>query len=68
MEHFTTRSVAQGIDEFRSETLPELLARLGPGATGSALTDDMALRTRERAGIFYYLFRMFHSLALSFTA
>jgi len=26
------------------------------------------LLTRERGGLYYYLFRMFHSLALSFTA
>ncbi len=70
MEQFTTtiRS-AQGIDEFRTETLPELLARLGTwGYQVTALTDDTAFLTRERGGIFYYLFRMFHSLALGFTA
>ena len=70
MEQFTTTiSSGQGIDEFRTETLPELLARLGTwGYRVTALTDDTAVLTRERGGIFYYLFRMFHSLALSFTS
>ena len=70
MEQFTTtiRS-AQSIDEFRTETLPELLARLGTwGYRVTALTDDSAVLMRERGGIFYYLFRMFHTLALSFSA
>jgi len=52
MEQFTTtiRS-AQSIDEFRTETLPELLARLSAwGYRVTALIDDTALLTRERGG------------------
>jgi hypothetical protein len=70
VEQFTTTiHSAQSIDEFRAEALPELLARLGTwGYRVTVLTEDTALLTRERGGFFYYLFRMFHSLALSFTA
>jgi hypothetical protein len=70
MEQFTTTiHSAQSIHEFRSQTLPELLARLGTwGYRVTVLTEDMVVLTRERGGFFYYLFRMFHSLALSFTA
>lgn len=70
MAQFTTTIRSdQSIDEFRAQTLPELLARLGAwGYRVGVLTDEMAVLTRERGGFYYYLFRWFHSLALSFTA
>ena len=70
MEQFTTTiHSAQSIDEFRTDTLPELFARLGTwGYRVTALTDDTAILERERGGFYYYLFRWFHSLALGFTA
>ena len=70
MEQFTTTiHSAQSIDEFRTETLPELFARLGAwGYRVTALTDDTAFLDEGEGRDFYYLFRMFHSLALSFRA
>jgi hypothetical protein len=70
MEQFTTtiRS-AQSIDEFRAEALPELLARLGTwGYRVTAQTENMASLTRERGGCWFILFRMTHTLVLSYHA
>ena len=70
MEQFTTTiHSAQSIDEFRAETLPELLARLGTwGYRVTSQTENMASLTRERGGCWFILLRMTHSLAMSFTA
>jgi hypothetical protein len=70
MEQFTTTiHSAQSIDHFRAGALPELLARLGTwGYRVTGLTENTASLTRERGGFFYVLFRMTHSLALSFRA
>ena len=70
MEQFTTTiHSAQSIDDFRARALPELMVRLGTwGYRVTLQTENMVFLTRERGGIFYYLFRWFHSLALSFTA